>query len=538
MQNWGDMEAGREVPAGAPRGLSRKRFLGGSSVAVLGLWAFGPTAAGATSRATAPSTAAPGPKTRGGVLRFSSGLFTPQDSLDPTKNIGDLQDIVQAMIAEALVTPDWDFNPSPRLAASWEASDDFREWTFTLREGVKFHDGRPFSAEDVAFTLRRLIDPDTGSGLYARLSASLSESGIVAVDDHTLRLELLRPDSLILLPFSNPGAYIVPAGTTGTDFEKGIGTGAFRIKSWDPGRSFEVERNPDYWGPPAYLDGVRGTNVPEASTRAQSLLAGTTDFIELDYSALPTVEGNDSVRIERAEGQQFLNVVMDSTQAPFDDPNVRKAIQLAVNRMRVRSVAYHDFATVTADVPTVPSSAQFPPELEHLLEPDLALSQQLLADAGYPDGLDLTLKVSGVALDTSFALAVADALLESNVRVEVERHPSATYWDEVWLHDSFYVSTWNRRAPIEALTAMFKSDAPWNESRLASPELDELIERALTLGGDDLTDVMHQALTIVGDFGGMLIPAIRDRLWLVRSEVADFVTSPQGLVDLRAAALS
>jgi peptide/nickel transport system substrate-binding protein len=519
--------------------LTRAQFLRGTSAAAFGLWSLGAIGCGDSGGdSNAAGGGSPATKAAGGTLLFVSGGFTPQDSLDPLKNISDLVDVVQGMIAEALVTPDFEHVMSPRLAESWQASDDFREWTFKLREGVKFHDGRPLTAEDVAYTLKRHIDVDQGSGLYSRLGPSLKAAGIKPEDDLTLRLQLERPDSLILLPLGQHDAYIVPAGTTGKEYEKGIGTGGFRIKSWTPGRSFEVERNPDYWGEEVLLDGIRGTQVPEASTRAQSVLSGSAHLTELDYSALPTVEGNDAVRIERARGQQFLNVVMDTTRPPFDDPNVRKAIQLAVVRERVKNVAFHDFAEVTTDVPTVPTDPFFPAGLEALLEANVEESKRLLAEAGHPDGLDLTLKVSSVALDSSFALSVADALSESDVRVNVERHPSATYWDEVWLHDDFYVSTWNRRHPVEGMTAMFKSDAAWNESKLKSPELDELLDQALSVEGAELEAVVQEALTIVGDFGGQLIPAIRDRLWLVNSDVVDFKVTQQSLIDLRETALT
>ena len=382
------------------------------------------------------------------------------------------------------------------------------------------------------FSLLRHIDKDAGSGHFARLSPSYDAKGVTAVDDHTVRLQLKRPDSLILLPFGTNDANIVPAGTKGKEYEKGIGTGPFSIKSWTPGRSFEAVRYPDYWGEQPYLDGVRGTQIPEASTRAQSVLTGGTHLTALDYSSLPTVKRRKSAKVVAAKGQQYLNVVMDNTKAPFDDPKVRKAIQLAINRERFKAAAFHDYAVITADVPTIPEDRYFPAVLKPLMTQNLEESKRLLAEAGHPDGLDLTLKVSAVELDSAFALAVADALSDSNVRVKVDRHPAATYWDEVWLKDDFYVSTWNRRHPVEGMTSAFKSTAVWNESNFKDPRLDELLDKAFTVEGDELEKVVQEALTILGESATQLIPAIRDRLWLVNSDVVDFAVRYRGLIDL------
>ena len=513
--------SGHGTPA---RGYTRREALKLARALGLGALAF---AAGCSTedpvdQATATPTGAPtaspagGGATEatagGGILQFASEWFYPADSLDPGTLSENGEIVISGMLFQGLTALDYDWQPTPLLAESWETNDDFTEWTFHLREAT-FHDGSPLTAQDVAFTLGRLVDESYGSALYSRLEPSLAADGIEVVDDRTVRLTLKRPDSLLLLPLSTYQAFIVRDGAEGAN--DGIGTGPFRITSFNPGRSYEFERNPDYWREDRpHLDGVRIIAMPEESPKIQSVLSGESHLADMNYVSVSTVQASDAQLLE-SDAVHLYNIAMDITQAPFDDIRVRQAVKLAMDRQRVLDVAYSGYAETAHDVPA-PDSDPFVPGDLAARERNLERARELLAEAGYPDGIELELQCASDEAQTNFALGVADAVRDAGITIEVSPYPIETYWEEVWLNGPFYVSEWFRRHPVEALSVMCGGDAPWNESNYRDAELDSLIEEALRVSGDEQAEIIGRALTKVADESGLGIPGFRRRLFAAK----------------------
>jgi peptide/nickel transport system substrate-binding protein len=265
-----DRRARADAPSAshaAAEGLTRVDFLRRAGALVVAPTAAGILAAGARgATAGLPASAAAAIK-RGGTLQIATDQMFEGDSLDPIKNINDGQGIAQGMIREAFGILGPDQLPVPALS-TWQSNSAFTEWTISLRRGAKFHSGKPVTAADAKWSLARWLDPKLGSNLLARLGPSLDPSGIVVVDATTLKLKLKRPDSLIMSPLAR--IQITPAGTT--NFETGDGTGPFILKSWVPGVSCQVVKNPNYWqaGLP-YLDGVNVIQISEAATKGSRL---------------------------------------------------------------------------------------------------------------------------------------------------------------------------------------------------------------------------------------------------------------------------
>lgn len=504
--------------------ITRRDFIRLANMAGLGVVAFNvvgctpgdgaavETTLGATSTTGIPTTAA----SRGsGVLQFASEWFYPGDSLDPGTISENGEIIISGMLYQGLTSLDYSWDPQPLLAESWEANNDSTEWTFHLRE-ANFHDGTSLTAADAAFSIGRLVDADYGSALYARLSPSLSPDGIEVVDDRTLKLTLLRPDSLFLLPLSSYQAFIVKDGAEGAD--EGIGTGPFRLTSFNAGQSYEFERNDEYWNPELpYLDGVRIIAIPEESPKVQSVLAGDSHLSDMNYISVSTVEGS-SANILESDSVHFYNIAMDATVAPFDDPRVRRALKIGVDRQRVQEIAFSGFSETAHDVPA-PDSDPFVPE-SLLLDRDVDEARRLLAEAGYPDGIEIELQCSSDELQTNFALGYADALADAGITINVAPYPAETYWDDVWLQAPFFVSEWFRRHPIEAMSVMLAGDAPWNESKYQNAEFDALLESALAVSGDEQMEVAAEALALVADESGLGIPGFRRRLFAAKPEIS------------------
>jgi peptide/nickel transport system substrate-binding protein len=524
------MKSGSENEGGARRGLTRRELLQAGAVAGLGAGLLGSSlgaaacgSSGDSSSSTSPAasgSAAASQLKPGGIFTLATDQLFPKDNLNPLTNTTDGVDALEGMIREGLVTYDFSFTPQPRLAESFEANAEATEYTFHIRPNVTWHDGSAFTARDAAWSLERIMSPEGGSGMMDRLSASIEKNGVQVVDDMTLKLSLKRPDSLLLLALSNQQCYLTKENSKDSDFEKGIGTGPFMLKSWNPGQSYEVEKYPGYWmdGAPV-LDGVRGVQIPEASTKLQSVASGSSSVTQIAFDQLPVVNANSNLQITPYEKGITYNVVMLCTVKPFSDPRVRQAMKLSLDRKIVMDVAYAGQAFASPDAWV----AMEDPFMDETLNTaattmDRAKAQELMAAAGYPDGIDLTLKAPGDPLHANFSLAVVAGLKGSPFRVTAKQIPAATYWDTVWMKDPFCVDDWNRRHPVETAALNCYPNAPWNESQWKSDKMAELLDKAYASQGDALTQATTDVCNFMreGDDGGgsgELIPAYLNRLW-------------------------
>ena len=477
---------------------------------------------------------------RGGVLQVAIGdTGGPKENLDPAVQTNVNDGLYTDLIYDALTAQDEKWNVTPVLAESFEANADATQWTFKLRQGVTWHDGKPFTSADAAYSIGRHLDKKTGSPLLDRLGPSLDKAGIQTPDESTLILKLKRGDSLIPLTLSQRHSRLVQNGTT--DFSKGIGTGAFTLKSFTPARSWEVQKNPNYWdkGVP-YLDGVRGVVITEQSTKVQSVLSGQSHLSDnIDYSAAATVKGNPNAKLLELKNATYLLVAMDQTKPPFDDERVRMALKVAVDREQVVKTAYQGYGTVTSDVP-VPADDPFYPEELGIREQNIEEAKKLLADAGHPDGIEVELITSqayGAMVD--LAVAYAQVVEPAGIRVKIKQWPADTFWDQVWLVKPMYTSYYTRRHPNEAISLTYTTNAPWNESKLNNKELDSLIAKGLAAtDAEEQKQAYQDALVIVANEAGTAIPAFINRLHVAKKNVEGVGLGHQTSVLLKKAYLA
>jgi peptide/nickel transport system substrate-binding protein len=501
------------------RELTRRQLLKGAAgvaagASVLGLAACG----GGEGTSGAPSGTAPQVK-KGGILQISFSDSSTKENLDPALSTLNNDSFYTGQIYEGLTVADTDWGVHPVLAEKWESNDDASEWTFTLRQGVKFHDGTPFGAKDAAYSIKRLLDEDLGSPLFSRLEPSLAPDGIETPDEQTLKLTLKRPDSLMPLALSARHAMVVKEGTSDFSVANALGTGPFKVKSFKPGQNWEVEKNTSYWeqGVP-YLDGLRGVVIGEQSTKVQSVTSGQAHIADpINYSAASTVSGN--AEILEFKGATYLLVAMDQTKDPFTDERVVDAIKMAVDRDQVLKAVFQNYGDVTADVPVPADDFFYPPNLNSAQ--DVEGAKQLLAQAGYANGIDLELNTSdsyGGMVD--LAVAFQQSVAPAGIRVKINQGSPDTYWDQVWLVKPMYVSYYTRRHPNEILSITYASNAPWNECKLKDPELDDLLSQGLkTTDRTQQKGIYQDALRLVNDKHGTSIPAFASKLWIKKKNV-------------------
>jgi peptide/nickel transport system substrate-binding protein len=497
--------------------VTRRLFLAGTALSLVGL--------------PAVSLAAPTPK-RGGTLRIS--VDQAASVIHPLRTRVNPEYLVAELLYSGLTALAPDMSPEPDLAESWTTDATSSEWIFKLRKGLTFHDGSPCGAADVVATFRAILDPKTASP--ARTNVGPIKE-VTAVDDLTVKFTLASPYADLPVALAYPCARIAPAKILETDLDglarTAVGTGPFKLVSYEPDRKIVVERNPSYWDPtrPA-VDRVEVLVYPDHTAEASALISGDTDLMMSttagEYLRLTKASGVKALRIPSG---QFLNVNMACDQKPFDDIRVRRALALTVDREAMVGFVAGGYGTPGNDAPMSPAYRYY--AAAPLLKPNIAEAKKLLAEAGYPNGLDVTL----VASDTpgtraQLAVAIREMAKPAGFRITVQTMPHATYLDQVWKKGSFYVGFYNMQATADAIFALlFTSNAAWNETRWNNKAFDEVVFAARAETDDARRRPLYaEAQKMMREGIPAVIPVFFDLLAAQRAWVEGYVLHPRASV--------
>ena len=461
----------------------------------------------------APARAAEGDPVMGGVLRVSMSV---QEMADPSVFSWTEMSNQARHIVEYLTYTGPDNVTRPYLAESWEPSDDLRAWTFRLRQGVKWSNGDDFTAEDVLFNLQRWLNPATGSsniGLFAGLTEDYDTGqknadgspkmgqrerpgAVEKVDDHTIRLNFLKP--VLSVP---ENLYNYPTAIVHRDFEKNgkdlskspVGTGPYELAEFAVGQKCILKKRAgDYWGKdiadpymfgPIYLDEIHYYDHGAASTAQLAAFAsGQVDAIyQFDIASYAMAESIPNSMIYEAKTAQTAGMRMKVTEKPFDDQRVRRAIQLCCDPAAYPTLIYQGRGLPGEHhhvAPIHPEYFALPP-----LQRDVAQAKKLLAEAGYANGLEISIDCGNT--DGPWQQQVCELfqqqLAEAGIRLNINLMPEAQYW-EIWDKTPFGITTWTHR-PLGTmvLSLGFRSGVPWNESGFASKEFDAALDAAEAL---------------------------------------------------------
>lgn len=373
-----------------------------------------------------PTEAATGTPSRGGRLRIARPANSRAETLDSAASLSAYEYL--GALYNRLVRLDEEGQPVPDLAAEWEVSPDARRWTFRMRDGVHFHDGRPFTARDAAFTIAHILDPDIGSPQAGVLSSVMSVGGISAPDPTTLVIDLDAPHSDLPSLLTAYQCYIVPDGSTLEEIQtSGNGTGPFRLSSFRPSGRGSVEAYADHFAGPPVLDGIDFFSIQDTQARVNALMAKQIDLISqtnLDFATAQVVAASSAATIARVKNGQWYTIPTLATSPEFSDVRVRQALKLAYDPQRILDVAVQGAGTIGNDNPVVPTDAA------HLASPhvrDPERARALLAEAGHPDGFAFELSTSSLdPVFTPMAVSFANAVREAGFRVRV-RNESADF---------------------------------------------------------------------------------------------------------------
>jgi peptide/nickel transport system substrate-binding protein len=494
------------------RGIDRRKFLLVGSAFAIGTAA---TVAGCGGSSSGPgaSPAATGSKpARGGTAKLAIGDMGNFVKMEPATVGGGFgaSQIAYTAMYNGLVRCDGDLNVLPDLATDWTLSSDAKRWRCKLRSGVTFHDGKPLTAADVVFSLRRVFDKKVGSPVLASFTGFVTPAGIKAVDDLTVEIDMVRPNAFMSQLLTSGYLRISPEGTT--DFSTANGTGPFKLQNFAAGQSIQMERNDSYFldGRP-YLDGLAIVANDDSGQRLQSVLAGDTDFADdLPPASFSTLKNSSVAQLLYLKGTYGVYSNAITIDKPYNDPRVLQALKYATDRERLNNVVWGGLGQVCADVLIPPNDPFYPADLKPFdYDPDKAKS--LLKAAGYSDGIEIELYTSeGPRLDlaTTFSSVVKDA----GIKMKVVNWPRDNYWDAVWMKKPFATASVGHDAVTTTLASYILPSSPYfNETHYDNPNFEKWLNGALSttdvsrqkeLIGEILRDINANGADFIPAFGG------------------------------------
>ena len=459
------------------------------------------------SSSDATQTTQPQPtrgQSRTGTLRVA---MQPIVQTDPAFISSDSEVLVASHIYDYLVDIDAQNQVIPRLATDWEASGDGLVYRFTLADGVTFHDGSPFRAEDVVWTFDRLRDPASElptSSLYPNISK------IEASGDLEVTFTLTEPNPFFLYDLSDNHALILKAGTEDPAAAFN-GTGPFIVDQYLPEDRIVLRANENY-----YLDGqpqLAGLEViffNEDNAAAEALRAGQIDLmLRMSTPLFTSLKETAGIVTYDIPTTGFDVIRLRSDRPPGDDPKVIQALKLATDREAIFQAVQQGYGAVGRDSPIAPLYEAYYSEETPLPARDVEAARSLLAEAGYTDGLQLDLHTPDTGGRPDLAVVLKDQWAEAGVEINVIVEPESVYYGEGdWLEVDLGITGWGSRPyPQYYLDVMLACGAEWNESHFCDEEFDRLVRTAGTsLDEGERIQAYREIQRILIERGPVIIP--------------------------------
>ena len=420
------------------------------------------------------------------------------DSLDPHQTVAAGTREVLFNIFEGLVKPNSDGEMIPAVAEKYTLSEDGTTYTFTLREGVKFHNGQTVTAEDVVYSINRCAAVPEGQEkpLVAAFSAVKS---VEALDEKTVAVTIAQRDLEFI---SYMTAAIIPADYENQDTAP-VGTGPFKFVSRTPQQDFVMERFEDYWGAPAWLDKVTYKICENADALVMNLNGGSIDLCAHLTSAQAS-QLNQNFQVLEGTMNLVQAIYLNNQAKPFDNQLVRQALCYAIDRQGIMDMVADGHGTAVGSSIYPAFTKYFLPELVDKYPHDVAKAKELLAQAGYPDGFDMTISVPNnyqPHMDT--AEVVAEQLREAGINVTIQPVEWSTWLDTIYNGRQFQATVVGVDAANMTARAMlerFTSDYGKNFINYNNPAYDALFQQAINATDEDTqTDLYKQMETMLAD---------------------------------------
>lgn len=465
----------------------------------------GATATLATALARDAEAASP---KKGGHLNIGSGHGSTTDVLDPGLYENGLQVMLGYGYNGYLTEVDANGSLQPSLAETWEASADASEWTFKLRSGVEFHNGRSLTTEDVVASINHHRGEETSS-TAAPLFAAITDIQTGGSDTVIIRLESGNADFPFIL--SDYHVPIFPANPDGSmNWQANVGCGPYKLEAWEPGVLAELFKHANHWTDAVgHFESIRLVPLVDPNARTAALVAGDVDAIDkVDVKTAGLLGSKPGITVNSVAGAQHYTFPMRTDMPPFNDVNVRRALKWACNRQEMVDKILFGYGAVGNDVPIGSGQRFFNRELPQT-EYDPEKAKYYLKQAGLT-----SLRVDLSAADAAFQGSVDAAVLYQNsarpigIDINVIREPNDGYWSDVWLKKSWSACYWGGR-PVEDVmfSTAYQSAAAWNDTYWSNERFDRLLLAARgELDEAKRRDMYYEMQKILNDEGGAVIP--------------------------------
>ncbi|MCP4689784.1 MAG: ABC transporter substrate-binding protein [Desulfobacterales bacterium] len=534
--------------------VSRREFL--KTATLLGMSAV---AASQIAGLALPLKAFAGTPKKGGILKISQEV---QEMTDPATFDWVQKSNVARHVGEYLTIWGPDNVTRPYLAESWNASDDLTEWTFKLRKGIKWHNGDEFNADDVLFNFSRWLDPKTGSsniGLFAAMveeydsgkkdkngkpmmSKRMIDGALNKIDNHTVKLKMKSPQLAVPENLFNYPTMIMHRDfeKNGKDFsKKPLGTGPYTLAEFKVGERAVLKRlDKPYWGEkldnpyiggPIYLDQINYYDHGTGSTAMIAAYAsGQVDTIyEFDIASQQMVQSLPNTQIHAAKSAITDCMRMNVDQKPFDNKKLRQAVQACCDVDAYSKLIFGGRAAFAEHHHV----AQLHPEYFEHPKPkqDIARAKKLLAEAGYPNGIELSLDIGNTSgpWQTQMGEIFKEQAAKAGINIKLNVMPSSKYW-EIWDKTTFGMTEWTHR-PLGTmvLSLGYRSGVPWNESNYANPEFDKALDEAeAIMDPRERAKKMKKVEKILQEDAVMVQPVWVPKFTMTNNKVKNFHAHP------------
>jgi len=501
---------GTQVSGG---GMSRREFMGRAVAA-------GMTIA-AASLLYSTSASAQEPR-RGGTLKMGIEGGASTDSLDPALAASQFPFIVSRTWGDVLVeSHPFTGEAVPGLAESWEPSADATTWTFAIRKGVQFHDGKELTVDDVVATLKRHSDEASKSGALGLMKAVKA----IEAKDGALVLTLSEGNADLPLLLSDFHLIIQPGGGVENP-TSAIGTGPYKLISFEPGVRATFERNPNDWrSDRGYVDSVEVIVMNDATARIAALSSGQVHYINrVDPKTVDLLQRAPNVEVLNTSGRGHYVFIMRCNEAPFDNNDLRLALKYSMDREAMVQKILGGYGKVGNDFPINNTYALFPEDIEQrTYDPDKAAFHY--KKSGHEGSV--LLRTSSVAFPGAVDAAVLfqESAKKANIDIEVKREPGDGYWSNVWNVQPFSTSYWGGRPTQDQMySTTYLSSADWNETKFQQPEFDKLLLSARAELDNGKRKAMYREMALlVRDEGGTIVPMFNDFVNASTKQVKGYV---------------
>ncbi|GEN54555.1 ABC transporter substrate-binding protein [Halobacillus faecis] len=414
------------------------------------------------------------------------------------------------------------------LVNDYEVSEDGKTYTFTLHEGVTFHNGDPLTSEDVKYSIERIIDSEVRKAQFDALESieTPSETEVVVT--------LKKPVAPFVTFLANPMNAIV--NQTVVDENDGdlsnadAGSGAFQLVNWTKDQEMVLEKFEDYFKEDLpYLDQVVWRSIPDETARSTAIRNGEIDIIlQAEPKDIELMEKAEGVQVESVPGTYWEYVGLNTEEGPLAEKNVRQAIAWATDRGAINEAVKFGKASPLLSG-NIPENHWAHLEEEVYPEPDLEKAKQLLEEAGYGDGLDLKMKVGTNQYQIDAAQVIKQQLKEVGINVEVVSQEKSVFFEALGSGDfEMTVVGWVGFVdPDEFLYNIFHTDGKYNQQNYSNSEVDELLEQGRTeMDQEKRKEIYDQAQAIIAEDAPMVFLYANPHISAIRDRVKGFEVTP------------